>query len=224
MCNQLTDLDLLLYLDEEAADATVLHVGECRSCQTRLGELSTAQERFNLALFPTVCPSEMRLGEYFLGTLEPTDAAAMQAHVTSCKSCQERLQTLAQFVEPELSNRRIFYPMVSTVRPQAQFALRSETTSVLPEMTFTIQQAEINLTFTQQQSGSPLRYAILGLATGIQLSPDAIAELRTEADTPAQVTMISQLGDFAFEDVSTGSYDVVIRDANIDFVLRGIII
>ncbi|MCL4206273.1 MAG: protein kinase [Pirellulaceae bacterium] len=43
---------------------------------------------------PAACPSRQQLNEFLVGTLPPDDADTISAHLESCTTCQESLQTL----------------------------------------------------------------------------------------------------------------------------------
>lgn len=227
MCNLNDDAQLMLYL-EGSLDPAVMtrlaaHIRDCADCRARLSRLEAAHDRFRAAAPNAFCPDDVRLGEYWLDTLDSRLAARVSEHVATCAACRSRLSALGRYLDPQARPRHILYPAF-VGRTPAVAARRSEGGGVVggDELTFIIHEAEINLAL---RDGGAFGRTILGLVTGIDLDTAPVAALRpANVGAPAVVTPIGPLGDFAFEAVAPGRYELIVRIATLDYILRDIVI
>lgn len=221
MCNHLTETQLIFYLDGHAPNWIADHIVGCCSCRNRVYELENTQNRFRHKANPELCPTEIELGEYALNSLETNTAMRIHWHVQDCAHCRQRLAKLTHFVDTNTSTRHILYPAMVGHHVTAAVALRTGNAPTQDDLTFVISEAEINLVVRNSQNPASSG-SILGLITGIDVTATQVAELRADADDTSITTPVSTLGDFAFDDITPGQYEIIIRGTSVDYILRGI--
>jgi anti-sigma factor RsiW len=91
---ELTDEQLLAYLDGQAAHEVEAHVKQCPPCRERMNRLARFQSRLTGQLYRLTCPSARELGEYHLGILPDARGEEVRRHLAECPHCS---QELAQF-------------------------------------------------------------------------------------------------------------------------------
>jgi anti-sigma factor RsiW len=107
--DEITDEQLIAYIDGEADGATIEHIQSCPSCTERAKAYDIDQRALRAALYRAECPDPQTLGEYHLGLLAPADRAAIEEHLQVCSLCLADIAKLERFLEED---------NVETITPQ----------------------------------------------------------------------------------------------------------
>jgi anti-sigma factor RsiW len=101
--DEITDEQLIAYIDGEADSATREHVCRCPYCAKRAHDYDLDQQALRALLYRADCPDAQTLGEYYLGVglLSPADRAVIEAHLQECSLCAGDLAKLKRFLEEE---------------------------------------------------------------------------------------------------------------------------
>lgn len=109
---ELTDQQLLAYLDGESHHEVKAHLEQCGYCREKARQLARLQARLRARLHRLTCPLPMELGEYHLRLLAPAQATAVAQHLRECPHCTREFAQLkgylsepAPAVEPGLLER-----------------------------------------------------------------------------------------------------------------------
>jgi hypothetical protein len=95
---ELTDLQLSMYLDDEADAGIHSHLIRCAHCQARARELALAQNAWRAALHRGSCPDSDQLRDYHFGFLSAQETRAVEQHLHLCPHCTHQLAALQEFV------------------------------------------------------------------------------------------------------------------------------
>jgi len=95
---ELTDEQLIGFLDGESTKEVEEHLKVCEHCQNLLEGWSLWQSNLKETLERADCPNQERLGEYNLGFLERREAKQFQNHLASCQHCSQELDQLNEFL------------------------------------------------------------------------------------------------------------------------------
>lgn len=96
-----TDMDLLAYLDGEAANEVVAHVQSCPGCRARVQTLAQTQHALQQRLHRASCPESDDLRDFHFELLEPHHQQAIAQHLTFCPYCTREL--FVDYVEVSLA-------------------------------------------------------------------------------------------------------------------------
>lgn len=109
--DEITEEQIIAYIDGEADGATRKHIRCCPYCAKRAHDYDLDQQALRALLYRVDCPDAQALGEYYLGfgLLSPADRAVIEEHVTNCSLCTADLAKLERFLEEET---------VETITPQ----------------------------------------------------------------------------------------------------------
>jgi anti-sigma factor RsiW len=99
--DEITDEQLIAYIDGEADGATREHIRRCPYCAKRAHAYDLDQQALRALLYRAECPDAQALGEYYLGVglLSPADRAAIEEHLQACTLCAADLAKLKRFLE-----------------------------------------------------------------------------------------------------------------------------
>ncbi len=95
---ELDDKVLLACLDGEADQEAATHLQRCSYCREKARQLARLQDRLTARLFRLTCPSPTELGEYHLGLLTSTQAAAVAHHLRECPHCVREVAQLKGYL------------------------------------------------------------------------------------------------------------------------------
>lgn len=137
---------LMEYLDGVADVSIAAHIVGCRHCRDGVIMLANAQSKFREMVSPLLCVDEMRLGEYYLGTLGMDASLAVNLHVQVCEHCRARLDAISSFTDGKARSPEILYPLLSqSPASHGVGAVRNGGFRQRKELTYFIHEAEINL-------------------------------------------------------------------------------
>lgn len=91
---ELTDSQLLLFLDGEADTTTKLHLDVCEYCLEKAQDLALLQKQ----IYGLAHPSPMELGEYHLRMLPKRKAYIIEQHLRGCPHCRREVAELQSFL------------------------------------------------------------------------------------------------------------------------------
>lgn len=220
MCREVSDNQLIEYIDNAADSWVAAHVVQCATCRERVAMWSQAQDNLRLILNADSCPAEADLGEYYLDTLDLERGFDISLHLQSCHACQQRLNVLGQFVDSVAQPRQILYPYLGAATTTQIWTVRDASAPQANEFTYRLEEAEVNLSI---QDGVADQHTIWGLVTGIESDALVSAELvPSGASDSLRKTSVNTLGDFVLTDIPSGKYELLLNSSEIAYVLRGI--
>lgn len=198
------------------------HLAHCPHCRGRAERLQSEEGRARRLLSRAACPTSDELGEYELELLEPVRASEIAGHVDRCPRCRTELATLGEFLTaltPDVSLspvERLRNAVDSGVRvlvarllggdtPAPAYALRGE---VARPSVYAAEDLQV-VVEAQPAAGQPELYTVLGITTGLIEATDYSAHLWRD-DIPINSSPLDPLGNFVFEHLEKGRYDVLI--------------
>lgn len=186
------------------------------------------ERRLRQALYRFDCPDAHTLGEYELDVLDAVQRTRVAAHVLECEECTEELRVLRTFLatptpvtEPLRDRARRIVATLFTPRPGLAYSgLRGAD----DPSTRVYEAGEVTITL----GPGPRAGSVLGLVVAGDEPPEA---LRSRAVRLAQRAgsaidaQLDDLGNFEFDSVAVGTYDleidlpqgvVVVEDFQVD--------
>ncbi|MFN2199690.1 MAG: hypothetical protein ACK2UO_00695 [Caldilineaceae bacterium] len=95
---ELTDLQLAMYLNDDADAAIHAHLTRCPFCRDRAKELAQEQNSLRTALHRANCPDADTLRDYQFGLLSGHETGLAELHLQVCPYCTHHVATLREFV------------------------------------------------------------------------------------------------------------------------------
>ena len=212
---------LLAYLDGEADPETKLHLQQCLYCRERADALAREQNILTSRLYRISCPSTEELGEFHLRMLPPDRMLIVSQHLRECPHCTREIAQLKEFLSdlapgPEgglLRQTKLLIAQLVAgqggfVAGEPSFALRGEGEGPL---TF---EAEGTVTVLDIQLDNEGKLNILGqvAADDQDLWTGSTVTLK-QTDGSQLTTTLDDLGAFRFEQVSSGSIQIMITSS-----------
>lgn len=207
---------ILAHLDGEAVPG----VGEALRDDPEAAALAAGydrlQRRLTGALYRHDCPPAQALGEYALDLAGTADRVAIAAHVGDCPRCADELAQIRAFLAIETDPpapgpleraRRLVATLVAAPPVGVGAALRGDDA----ETARTYRAGENTITIDQFATGRRGYRSLVGLLDRPAPVPaDALASLRA-ADGTRREEPIDATGNFAFDDLTTGAYQLEVR-------------
>ena len=212
---ELSDRQLLEFLDGEAEPETTHHLGICQYCSNRADALARLQNGLTARLYRITCPSPLELGEYHLRILPSPQMLVIAQHVRACPHCEAEVAQLENFLQdltmdmkPAPTPVRVLIARLLGGSGEGRApipALRGEQKGPI------ILEAEGVVITLDVEPGSDGQVSILGqvAADNQDQWTNASVELQ-QADMPPQTTSLDDLGAFRFEVVRPGSTRILI--------------
>ena len=216
---ELEDKQLLAYLDHEADQETMHHLEQCVYCLERANALARFHDHLTDKLYRVRCPSSLELGEYHLRILSASQMMLISRHLRNCPHCTREINQLEEFLSDlaptsegnliEQTKLLIAHLIsgqgVSTAAGEPSFALRGDYKSPI---TYEADDIIIVLDIQRVNGG---KVDILGqvAADDQDLWTDSIVTLK-QADASKTTVCLDNLGAFRFEQVSSGSIQIII--------------
>jgi anti-sigma factor ChrR (cupin superfamily) len=228
---ELSDRQLLEFLDGEAEPETTHHLGICQYCRNKADALARLQNGLTTRLYRITCPSPLELGEYHLRILPSSQMLVVAQHVRECPHCGAEVAQLETFLKdltpdvkpaPLTPIRVLVARLVGGNESALRPALRGESKGPL------IFEADGVVITLDIQPASETQVSILGQVAADEQDQwtNALVELQ-QADKPPMTTSLDDLGAFRFEAVRPGvtqimitsTEGVVIQSPNIDIAV-----
>jgi hypothetical protein len=230
---ELSDRELLTYIDGEADQQVVAHLERCPHCRERARRLARLQDHLTAQLYRVVCPSPLELGEYHLGLLPRDQAAAVARHLAECPHCarevaqlKEYLTDLAPALEPGPLERikertRILVARLVNGGLEAgllgQPALAPAYAGVRGEggEPYLYQTDDVQIAIeVQDDAERPGRKAILGLVIGVE--PSGLKTHLWQAEQRVAVVSVDELGNFVIPNLAPGRYELILSGPEVE--------
>ena len=216
---ELSDRQLLEFLDGEAEPESTHHLGICQYCRNRADALGRLQNGITARLYRITCPSPLESGEYHLRKYDlqimPSPQMLVIAqHLRECPHCEAEVAQLETFlqdltdVKPDPTPVRVLIARLlggSGGGPAPMPALRGERKGPI------ILEAEGVVITLDVEPGSDKQVSILGQVAADDQDQwtNASVELQ-QADMPPQTTSLDDLGAFRLETVRPGTTRIMI--------------
>ncbi len=214
-----TPEDIVAYVDGDAPLRVVEHIRSCASCTAEARRYSRTQALLKAALHRFDCPSPTALGEYNLGLVSVEDRTRIAAHILECPVCAEELRMLRAFLADEPASavgvagqlRRIVASLITPRPGLAPVGVRGGTSG-----TPTYEAEGLTISLNVSPGARRGRYALVGLvlfeAVGVEPPTQARAYLSSSGvDLPEDSAEVDDLGNFAFDDLASGEYQLELR-------------
>ncbi|HEX5504106.1 MAG TPA: hypothetical protein VFW96_15880 [Thermomicrobiales bacterium] len=213
-----TPEDLLAYADGDAPPTIVEHVRACPACAAAAAGYAATQRRLRERLHRFDCPSSQAIGDYELGLLAPAERTRMAAHVVACPQCAGELRVLRDFLasEPAALTRPAAGPgalrrVVATLLAPAPGAAYAGLRGADDATAETYQAGGVTIALDTQFDRRRGRGALTGL---LWQDDPAAADLAGAAatllapDGTTRTAALDDVGNFAFDDLAPGQYQV----------------
>lgn len=232
---ELSEAELLAYLDSEADNQVTAHVEQCPHCRQRGQRLADLQGRLTAALYRVTCPSPLELGEYHLGVLPRERMAAVSRHLEGCPHCSREVAQLQAYLgelaaDLEFSPReRIKVWVAELIRGEggrdrppalvlapAAMGLRGEERG--PRL-YQAGEAQIAIEI-QDDVQQPGRKTVLALVTGVA-THSLVGHLWQAGQRVAEVP-VDELGNLIIAGLVPASYDLILSGPGTEIHIQGL--
>ena len=230
---ELSDRQLLEFLDGEAEPETTHHLGICQYCRNKADALAQLQNGLTARLYRITCPSPLELGEYHLRILPSPQMLVIAQHVRECPHCEAEVAQLENFLKDLTADVKPGFPETVRVLVARLVGGSGERAAPMPALRGErkgpiILEADGVLITLDVESASNGQVSILGQVAADEQDQwtNASVELQ-QADRQPITTSLDDLGAFRFEIVRPGATQimitstegVVIQSPNIDIAV-----
>ena len=213
---ELSDRQLLEFLDGEAESETTHHLGICQYCHSKADALARLQNGLTTHLYRITCPSPLELGEYHLRILPPPQMLVIAQHVRECPHCEAELAQLENFLTDLTPDRKPGLPEIVRVLVARLVDGSGEGAAPMPALRGErkgpiILEAEGVVITLDVEPGSDRQVSVLGQVAADEQDQwtNALVELQ-QADRQPLTTSLDDLGAFRFEAVRPGPAQIMI--------------
>jgi hypothetical protein len=231
---ELSDGDLLAYLDGEADTHAKKHLENCPSCRERAQRLARRQSDMTARVYRFDCPSPLELGEYRLDVLPADRAAGVTRHLTTCLRCTQEVAQLGGYLadlapDLEMSPReragerlRVMVARLVSggargdllAQPAPAYAgLRGREEQALP-LIFEAEQVQVVLD-VQADPAHPGRQTILGLVAGVD-DPQAHQVYLWKDSQRMTAVSVDETANFVIPDLAAGRYELILSGPGVE--------
>lgn len=188
--------------------------------------MATIEYQLTTRLYRVICPDPLSLGEYQLDLLSSNQNKQIKQHLKHCPHCRQEAINLKIFLPdplldhiPGFSHRikiwiaeRVSSEPRPTMTGMPAFALRGEAEDAGPLF---YQAGDVQLTLEIQDDPEHPGYkTILGLVLGTAL-PEMTAHL-WQAGRPLATNPVDELGNFIFNQLAAGQYELILAGADVE--------
>jgi hypothetical protein len=213
---ELSDRQLLEFLDGEAEPETKHHLGICQYCRNKADALAQLQSGLTTRLYRITCPSPLELGEYHLRILPSPQMLVIAQHVRECPHCEAEVAQLENFLKDLTADVKPGLPEIVRVLVARLMSGSGEGAAPMPALRGErkgpiILEAEGVLITLDVEPGSDGQVSILGQVAADEQDQwtNASVELQ-QADMPTLTTSLDDLGSFRFEAIRPGATQIMI--------------
>jgi hypothetical protein len=223
---QIKEGDLIAYVDGEADDRVIEHVASCPACAEKAEQLRKTSHTLLDRFYRSDCPAPEVLGQYMLGLLTPEEKLRVAAHLRGCPLCSRELKTLEREEHLGQTLMDVLHGVVEVFEavlvPQPRLRPAAVRGQGERQFAYQAEGVEVLLGFQPTARGTR-RGTLLGAVVESGTAPSDVAWIIPLGGTPSKVE-IDSLGSFAFEDITPGDYDLVIRIGERGILLREVVI
>jgi anti-sigma factor RsiW len=230
---ELEDLDLLAYLDGEAALRVTAHLERCAYCRQKAQRLARLQGRLTARLYRLTCPPSQELGEFHLGMLEPDRAGAVGRHLAECPHCRREVTQLKGYLaelspEVRLSAREQVQVRIAQLVRRVDEAFPPAAPALVPAYAAVRGADEGPRLYeagglqvaveTQADAQRPDRRVVLGLIIGAAL-PGMEAHL-WQAEQRVAGVPVDDVGNFVVPGLPPGRYELILSSPQLEIHIQ----
>lgn len=234
----LTDVELLMALDNQATPEVTMHLSHCPGCQTRTQRLQDMQQALTTRLFRADCPPALELGEYQMGLLPVDQSLTIARHVSVCPHCAQEIAALQGFMaqpQPDVAPS-----VLDTVRSRLQVVVAelvsgARSAFAPPALApayaglrgggddpLIYEANDVQLSIEVQNDGEcPGHLAIFGLITGLEDGQSAQIELWRDQQRLAGAA-VDAIGNFTLGGLTPGDYELFITNGTLDIHVQNL--
>ncbi len=213
---ELSDRQLLEFLDGEAEPETTHHLGICQYCHNKADTLARLQSGLTTRLYRITCPSPFELGEYHLRILPSPQMLVMAQHVRECPHCESEVAQLENFLKDLTPDVKPGLPTIIGVLVARLISGNGEGAALTPALRGEqkgpiILEADGVVITLDVEPGSDKQVSILGQVAADEQDQwtNALVELH-QTNIPPITTSLDDLGAFRFEAVRPGATQIMI--------------
>lgn len=216
---QITPDDLAAYAGGEADTGVAAHVAACAACAAEAAAYATLDRALRARLYRVDCPAAQTLADLAADLLSPQEAHAVGAHLALCPHCTGELAALragseARGERPSAASvvrttaARILARLVPAPAPLLAAGIRGEE----EHGSRVYEAAGLTLFIAEEptSAGGVRHWELFGLALAEHgegaATGSAVRLLRN--GQVAQETALDGLGNFVFEGLEAGSYEL----------------
>ncbi len=221
----ITDAQLLAYLAGEASPEIAAEIEGSEVYLQRAHALELIEHKFQARLLRAECPDAHELAEYHLGLLAHSRVVEMRQHILICPYCQDESEQLKTFMKPQPGALERVRSLIASLVPnpgvsgpatgfttqhsEPAFALRGGQNDLGDQVTHWVFQAEeVQIIIQIQSRPAESVFSLSGLITGLELINGCV-EINS-LDRPVFISDIDELGNFSFEHLTPGEYQIAI--------------
>jgi len=232
-CSQpppLDELALIAAADNEATEEITAHLAVCPYCADRAHDLADFQLQLRRRLFRMFCPSSERLVGYARGLLSAHQQAEVAEHIATCPHCTYEFGLISAvsdeaFAPPLAARRVVAEPLLPKALAMAAFS-RSPQRRPARARQYTYQAGRFHLTINVAHSSD--RTAHVAVRGDLLFHGDSstgfagatVSLLRGERVIGG--TRVDAQGNFVFERVLPGTYDLALRLLDREIVVEAL--
>jgi len=230
---ELSDSQLLTYLDGEDDNDLKSHLKGCPYCRDRARRLANLQNRLVSRLYRLTCPSSMELGDYHLRMLPANQALVVAQHLRECPHCAREVSQLGSYLS-DLTSETNLPGKVNAIIAQLIHGGSSAQDSGVSDPAFAslrggddepfIYQADhVQIAIeVQEDVEQPGRRILLGLITGLK-SNGFMMEAYQEEKIVA-TTFVDEIGNFIFSHFSPETYELILLGPDTEIRIQSFIV
>jgi hypothetical protein len=210
--------DLIAALDGEAPGEVLGRLRAAPESAVELADFARLQGGLQRALHRFDCPNPHDLGEYVLQLLAPVRQTMLAAHLPGCPRCADEVAQFRSFLTAvavpmpagPVAQVRHLVASLFTPAPGAAYALRGDKSG----RSLVYQAGDLQLTL---DAGSVVRRGRSSLTGLVLHERDAAAPIDggrvtlTAPDGSTLSTTIDDLGNFAFDSLAMGTYQLEVQ-------------
>lgn len=236
--DEISEEQLLAYIDDEANDATIDHIRRCAYCAQRTRAYAADQTLVRAIFYRIQCPDAHTLGEYHQGLLSSEQQSDIEEHLKICSACSAEVADLDRFLKetpliPPLAavTHRLKRLVASKASPPSEpatgppaLALRG-TAAAPPDI---YQAQDIRLVVGLEADGVQAGCKMLLGFTSREGQPlasltGAQVQLRRGQATVA-TEQVDSLGNFVFSGLTSGKYELRLTTDQEQVVIERIVV
>lgn len=223
--------DLVAFVDGEASESLKAQIASDPTLRAVADEYVRTQQHLQRRLYRFDCPSSLVLGEYDLGLLDPLERTRIAAHVVECPRCTAELRMLRDFLAipddapPVATMERLRRIVATLLPPPPRTSPYASLRGADDATTRTYQAGDVTITL---DLGAPVRRGrtnLVGLLWQNGDDPETIAGSAVallDEQGGRQTTAIDDVGNFTFDDITPGAYQLEVTLGDDTITIEGL--
>ena len=225
----LENVEIAMYVDGEADEATVAHIQQCPYCGERARGWTRLQNRLRKQAYRVNCPTPMELGDYHLGYLPDPQELVVARHLQECVLCQREIAYLKEYLEEVREQPGLFMSVKVLV---ARLLGEKQDFSSAPSFAglrgeedepFIYQADHIRIVIEVQDDVEQMGLkTLLGLVTGLE-SNDFTIQV-SQGDQVSATSSVDEIGNFIIPHLSPGHYKLILTGPNMEIHIQSLLV